>query len=315
LKYNTTDLAVIIPTKDRPVEVKRHLQSLLDQKCKLGRVIVVASGQDIKDVVLDFNNKLPVEYYRSEPGQIRQRNLGISKLDEKTKLVAAMDDDVTYHEDAVEEMIRFWDTVPSNTAGVGFNIVNLPSNNHNWFRGLLGFSTPKPGRVLKSGFNTTISNVSEDIRVEWLNGGSTVWRQDVLMNNPHKVLDVKWAVGEDLIFSYPLGKQHPLFICSCAKVEIEEMIIGSQPKEFYFNRGKSSYILGLYFILQNKDLSRACFIINKFLYLTALFVKGILFLDITKFYYIRGMIDAFFKSKIVLFGFQTIDEFKIEYIN
>ena len=65
--YNTKDLAIIIPTKDRPFEVKRHLQSLVKQKCKLGRVIVVASGQDIKEIVVCFKDSLPVEYYRSEP--------------------------------------------------------------------------------------------------------------------------------------------------------------------------------------------------------------------------------------------------------
>ena len=37
-----------------------------------------------------------------------------------------MDDDVIYHEDAVVEMIRFWNGVEPDTAGIGFNIINLP---------------------------------------------------------------------------------------------------------------------------------------------------------------------------------------------
>ena len=81
MEYKTKDIAVIIPTKDRSFQMKRHLQSLVEQKCELSRVIVVASGQDIKDIVLNFKDNLPVEYYRSEPGQIRQRNVAISKLD------------------------------------------------------------------------------------------------------------------------------------------------------------------------------------------------------------------------------------------
>ena len=101
MKYTSKDLAVIIPTKDRPKQMRKHLQSLLDQQCELGRIIVVASGKNIEDIVLGFNDQLHVEYYSSEPGQIRQRNIGISKLDERTKLVACMDDDVTYNEDAV----------------------------------------------------------------------------------------------------------------------------------------------------------------------------------------------------------------------
>ena len=314
MEYKTKDIAVIISTKDRPVQVKRHLQSLVEQKCDLGRVIVVASGQDLKDVVLDFKNRLPVEYYRSEPGQIRQRNLGMSKLDEGTKLVAAMDDDVIYHEDAVVEMIRFWNGVEPDTAGVGFNIINLPKLKYNWVRCLLGFSSTKPGKVLKSGFNTSISNISENIKVQWLNGGSSVLMQEILLNNPMQKINTSWAVCEDLIFSFPLGKQYPLYVCAGAKVEIEEVIMDSQSKEFYSNRGKLMYLMGLYFVLQNKDLSRIHFIINKFLYLTALFVKGILFFNTSNFYLAIGIIRAFFSSKRVLFGFQTVDGFKFEFI-
>ena len=313
--YKTTDLAVIIPTKDRPVQVKRHLQSLVEQNCELGRVIVVASGQEIEEIVLGYKDRLPVEYYRSEPGQIRQRNLGISLLDDSTKLVASMDDDAIYHDDAIIKMIEFWNSVKSDTGGVGFNIVNLPSNKHNWFRDFLGFSAPESGRVLKSGFNTTISNTVKDIQVEWLNGGATVWRQDVLVNNLHEELNVKWAVSEDLLFSYPLGKQYPLFICSGAEVEIEEVIMDSQPKEFYIERGKSIYLMGLYFIQQNKNLSLFHFMVNKFLFVIALFVKGTLFFNINKYYLAIGIIKAFFASKSVLLGFKTDDLSKIKLID
>ena len=48
--YKTAEFAVIIPTKDHPVQIKRILQSLVNQNCDLGRVNVVASGQDIKDI-------------------------------------------------------------------------------------------------------------------------------------------------------------------------------------------------------------------------------------------------------------------------
>ena len=131
MKYNTSDLAVIIPTKDRPTHVKRHLQSLAGQDCDLGRVIIVASGLNIEKIVLSFKDRLPVEYYHSEPGQVRQRNLAISLLDDSTKLVASMDDDATYHKGAILEMINFWNSVELETAGVGFNIVTQSKNNSN----------------------------------------------------------------------------------------------------------------------------------------------------------------------------------------
>ena len=48
--YLSKDLAVIIPTKDRPELVRRLLQNLVEQDCAFGRVIVVASGTDIKNI-------------------------------------------------------------------------------------------------------------------------------------------------------------------------------------------------------------------------------------------------------------------------
>ena len=75
--YVSKDLVILIPTKDRPKEVGRLLQSIKELDCEVGRVIVVASGQDISDVVIEFSKILPVEYYSSESGQIKQRNKGI----------------------------------------------------------------------------------------------------------------------------------------------------------------------------------------------------------------------------------------------
>ena len=132
-----------------------------------------------------------------------QRNKGIALLDKSTRLVATMDDDAVFHKDAVSEMIKFWNKVEIETAGVGFNIVNVIGHKHNWLRGLLGISAPEPGKVLKSGNTTSICNVKESIKCEWLNGGGTVWRQDVLKKYPHDEIKSGWAVCEDIIFSYP----------------------------------------------------------------------------------------------------------------
>ena len=61
--YKTTDLAVIIPTRNRPFQVKLHLQSLVEQDCEIGKVIVVASGKDIKDIITQFENKVYMQFF------------------------------------------------------------------------------------------------------------------------------------------------------------------------------------------------------------------------------------------------------------
>ena len=40
----------------------------------------------------------------------------------------------------------------------------------------------------------------------------------------------QWAVGEDLIFSYPIGKKFPLYICCEAKLEVEELELEREEK-------------------------------------------------------------------------------------
>ena len=148
-----------------------------------------------------------------------------------------------------------------------------------------------------------------------MNGGSSVWRQNILQEYTMKEINTSWAVCEDLIFSYPLGKKFPLYVCSGAKVEIDEEIIDRPAKEFYIYRGRANYLWGLYFVMKNEDLSVNRFNINQFIYCIAQIFKGAIFVDKSRFFITIGIIKAFIISLKVLFGFQTADEFKIEFID
>jgi len=300
--YITQDLAILVPTKDRPKEIERLIQSIVDQDCKIGRVIIVASGQDILEVVTKFSPWLSVEYYRSEPGQIRQRNMGISILDDSTKLVATMDDDAVFHKNSIKEMINFWNRVEPETAGVGFNIVNQNTHKHNWFRGLLGFSGPEPGRVLKSGNCTSISNVKENIRCEWLNGGGTVWRQDILIKYPHAEIKSNWAVCEDLIYSYPKSKKYPLYISKKSKINIEDVLMKTNDVKLHRYRGKTFFLWKLYFVLSNKELSKFRLIFYHCIQMAALFIYGLLWKDRNRSALAAGYFSGLFTLKIVNFN-------------
>ena len=256
--YSAKDLAIIIPTKDRPVQVKRHLQSLVDQNCELGRVIVVASGEDIENVVLSFVDTLPVEYYYSKPGQIRQRNMGISKLDERTKLVANMDDDITYEKDAINLMVSFWNTTNAKTAGVGFNIIETEGHRYSWIKGLIGFDSPEEGIILNNGSNLSLRNIDQTIFPQYLNGGSTVWKKSILQKFPHQSFSTKVAFNEDVIYSYPIWKKgYEMIVYYGARVKMEKI-----PNSFSNNKYKDKYFMAKASVLwryllvkQNSNLS------------------------------------------------------------
>jgi len=302
--YITTDLAIIIPTKNRPNEVNMLLQSITELDCEVGRIIVVASGHDISTEVLAYSDKLPVEYLTSEPGQIMQRNMGIALLDHSTRLVATIDDDVIFYKDSVSEMIRFWNLVEPETAGIGFNIVNQSEHNHNWLRGFFGISSLEAGKVLKCGRSTGILNIKQNIKTEWLNGGGTTWRQNILQNNTHKVIKSNWAVFEDVIFSYPIGKKYPLYVCSKSKIEIDIIKKNKDSKMDSIYRGKTQFLWKLYFVTNNLDLSLIMHFYSEFLHIMILFIKS--FKNSNKIFWGFGILIGIVLSLKILVGNKTI---------
>ena len=123
--YSSSDVTVLVPTLNRPAKLACLFDSLAGQTERVGRVILVDGAESAQAVAANFCDRIPVEYFRCvPPSQIRQRNHGLQQLRESDRLVLLLDDDMVLEPDAVKEMIRFWNMVEPETAGVCFNIVN-----------------------------------------------------------------------------------------------------------------------------------------------------------------------------------------------
>ena len=261
MKYSSNDLAIVIPTRNRPKKIFNLLESLLNQANVPKRIIVVASGENIEDIVMSFSNKLPVEYYHTElTGQLIQRAIAIEKLDLSTSLISLFDDDIVLESDALDQMILFWNNTEPETAGVAFNVVNNPEHKCSWIQKLLFFSVPEKGRVLRSGMSTASSPTSEDVKTQWLCGGATVWKLEILKGFPQNQIKAKWAIAEDLIYSYPIGKIYPLYVSSKSCVRHEHVFDYSVVSKDYFH-GKVQTLWLFYFVESNDDLSSFLFIL------------------------------------------------------
>lgn len=259
--YTARDLALLVPTKDRPQKMRNLLESLVAQGEPCGRVIVVASGQNIQELVLAFADRLPVEYHHCEPpGQIRQRNLGIALLDPaQTPLVAFLDDDIVLEAGAQAAMLEFWNRPGMDPAGVAFNLVNMPAYVPSLFRRLFLVDGDDPGRVLPSGANTPVWNVPRDIHSQWLPGGATVWRCDLVKTSMHQEIYAKRALCEDLIFSYPIGKTRDLYVCAAARARHEHVEDHARVMVWRYY-GRVDVLWRLHFVRQNAELSLAAFV-------------------------------------------------------
>lgn len=300
IKYIGADLAFLVPTKDRPHKIINLFDSLVEQTVQCGRIIVVDGGASIEEVVLSYKNRLPVEYYECKPpGQIRQRNMAISKLDSTTVLVGSLDDDIVLMPDAIEKMIDFWNTIPENTAAVSFNIINCQPESHTWLKGMMGLTGPIPGRVLKSGINTPILSIMQDISSQWVCGGATVWLQEILKEYTNTPQDAQWASSEDLNFSYPIGKIHPLFVCASAKVNHEHVYdLKIKRKHSYY--GRTETIWRFYFVESNKELSRTVFLWSQLTSILARLVKGIISFKSRHFQFALGQLQGVTRGLIAV---------------
>ncbi|MDG2240285.1 MAG: glycosyltransferase [Longimicrobiales bacterium] len=253
------DLTVLVPTYKRPAKLGELLDSILAQTDSVRRVVVVDGGGDARDVCEAYAGRLRVDYFVCEPpGQIRQRNHGLAQLDGNDRLVALLDDDIVMEPYAVNEMIALWNRAPVETVGVAFNIINGDPEKYTVLKGLLGICAKEPGRVLRNGMTSAISHAREDTQVQWLPGGATVWRSDVLLSRPHREVSARWAIAEDLVFSYPLGQQFPMFVCASAEVHhLHISDYGRARADRY--HGKVQTLWTYHFVATNPRLSRLFF--------------------------------------------------------
>lgn len=255
-KYTGQDIALVIPTKDRPDKIRNLLESLSNQTIKCGKIILVDGGTSVKNVAMNYHKLLPLEYYKcNPPGQIRQRNFGITQIDDNIELIGFIDDDMIFKKDAFEKMIDFWNKVDSNTAGVGFNLMDSSTlNKYRKYLKLIQMDLSEPGKVIRSGYNAPIHNVKKDIRTQWLGGGYTIWKHAIIKNNPQNILNTKWAIGEDLRYSYPIGKRYPLYICASAKVH-HDHVYEHKDKHMHRYVGRKISLGIFYFNLMHRELS------------------------------------------------------------
>jgi glycosyltransferase involved in cell wall biosynthesis len=312
-RYSGQQICILVPTKDRPEHVERLLKSLIEQVEQVRCIIIVASGYDIKSTIDKFSDKLSIQYYHtSQTGQIKQRNIGISKLNDHTPLVACIDDDITLDPFAIKEMVQFWNSAPKNTAGVGFNNISGTSSSSQTtiFQQLLLLGHKKPGRVLRSGCSSLISNLHENIKSQWLNGGMTVWKKDILVNNKHKEINTKWAIGEDLIFSYPIGKVFPLYVCASATVSHNHYPYDKEDNKWHFSYGRTQTIWLYYFVNSNKELLKVLFFFTLFIRVFSKYSYGLITRQWNLVNFSLGAISAVVEIAKFEFGLSVKDDIR-----
>ena len=195
------------------------LASLAAQTFTPDQVIVVDGSERPVSAVVDEFRSLPLEYVRCIPPSLaRQRNAGMAQLAPGITLAGYLDDDVVLEREAVEAMMAFWRAADRDVGGAAFNIVNNPVPGQMALKQALLIDHRTPGRILRSGCQSSLHSHTRDVEVQWLNGGATVWRREVVGEFSYD----EWFVGtgfmEDIDFSFGVRRKYRLFVVSGAKL-------------------------------------------------------------------------------------------------
>jgi GT2 family glycosyltransferase len=212
-------IAFVVPTKDRPDDLRKMLQSLAVQT-RLPDQLIIVDGSDppIKQVTDSFP-QLNIDYVRVFPPSLAaQRNAGMRQLRPEITLAGYLDDDVVVEPEAVAAMLDFWERGGTELGGVSFLITNNPHPGGLWLKRLFLVEGPIQGKMLPSGFPTSFFPTDTDIEAQWLCGGATVWRRTVIDRTPYD----EWFVGtgfmEDVDYSFTVGAKHRLAVCASARL-------------------------------------------------------------------------------------------------
>ena len=252
---NTLKLCLIIPTKDRPFEIERLFKSIIIQDVLPSQIIVVDGGKPgIKNIVEKFP-QLKIDYMQVlPPGLTRQRNAGLNAVRNDIDIVGFLDDDIVFETQCIKNMSDFWKQAPADTGGAGFNIIdNKYPNKPAWFFKLFLIRDNNPGRILKSGRNVPYCPAKDTHSVQWLCGGATVWRKEIFKKFKFDEWFSAWGIGDDIDFSYRVGKEYSFMVVADAKVRHIETGI---PSKRQYLRAYIATMNNMYFAQKHSEFSK-----------------------------------------------------------
>ena len=214
-------LALIVPTKDRPELLARLLASVARQSVRPAQVIVVDGGTvSVEPVVRACG--LPARYLRALPPSLtRQKNQGIDALPPHAAFVGFLDDDLVLEDGALAAMAAFWAQADAAVGGAGLTNVLMKPRRGVWVKRLFALDGPDDGRVLCSGYNTSVRPQPDVYATQWLPGGASIWRREVVEQFRFDEWFTGYSYLEDVDYSLRVGRRYACMMIPEARMQHE----------------------------------------------------------------------------------------------
>jgi len=245
----TKKFGMLIPTRNRPEEIRSLLKSLLGQGIE--QIVICSSGDDLTRELSEFFGILPITHIVAEPGQINQKMIGMKHLVTNLDWVIFSDDDVCYPGDFLLNVSTFIDTHESaDLLGVGFQIESLVNVKKSIlktiFCTIFRLQIGKPGSVQENGECISYMQSNSALATNWLNGAS-VWRLSEVLKYESPDRFTKYAAYEDAIFSHRRSKYGQLLYSPELRIKYSHPEKITKLNDITF---RSNCLWKLYFVLE-----------------------------------------------------------------
>jgi glucosyl-dolichyl phosphate glucuronosyltransferase len=245
-------VSVIIPTMNRPRDLERCLRSLIAQTRLPDELVIVDDGNLDPAPFERMLAGLPVRFVyekKDRKGASRSRNVGIRRS--TGDILVFLDDDTELDPGYVQGYVGIFEADPEEKIGglsgaaIRFlNGVEIPADAPVSFmvrlERLFLLSSSRGGKVLPSGFRSPMVAPDDLTPVDLLQGGNMALRRRVCMEfRFDEQLDRLggYSLGEDVIFSYPIGKKYELYSTSRSTLK-HFATPGNRPDKRGLNRMK-----------------------------------------------------------------------------
>jgi len=249
-------IAVIVVTTGRYQGIKALLGSIENQTIKVDLVIIVDANKQYS-VEKIGKYSFAVKYIHTGPNSLTEaRNVGVKNTPDGFELICFLDDDTVLCDDAMAKMRLFWRNASKDTGGAAFNVVNFSAISGMRIKELFALNSSKKGKVLKSGFGSSLYPVTVDLKTQWLSGGNTVWRKSLFDKFKFDEKLKGYGFVDDLDFSYLVGKDYKLFVLAKANIK---HFSATEHTNRIFQFGLMEVISRYYFLRKHSELSLILF--------------------------------------------------------
>jgi glycosyltransferase involved in cell wall biosynthesis len=224
-------ISFVIPTLDRPQELKRLLDSFAVQTIKPNEIIIVDQSKTNNKAIEQYNpvkstgadhwaGNITIKYHTVDFQSLtKARNFGVKQA--TGDIIGFLDDDIVLDKDYLKNILSFFDSYP-NAKGVQGLITNFEAGHaqkvggnkmmyrlYNLFAKVFLLNNSSTcNKLLKSGRNQYASRIKKVVNCEWLSGIGN-YRKEIFNEFTFDENLQGYALGEDKLFSYPIFQKHP----------------------------------------------------------------------------------------------------------